>query len=77
MLRLSGSVAGHDGVVLDRLAADPGGVVLEPAVVAERAGGVEVLVVIERADVDQHGPHCLGVLDVAVHHRALQGDVAG
>ena len=46
VLRLPGGVAGDHGDVADRLAADPGGVVLEPAVVAVRAGEMEVLVVI-------------------------------
>src|SRR5271169_876061 len=62
VLGLPGGVAGDQRDVADRLAADSGGVVLEPAVLAVWAGEVELLVVIERADVHQHGPHCLGAL---------------
>jgi hypothetical protein len=76
-LRLPGGVAGNQGDVADRLAADPGGVVLEPAVLALRAGESELLVVIERADGHQHGPHGLRAPHEAVHRRALQSYVVG
>jgi hypothetical protein len=42
-LGLPGGVAGDEHDAADRLAADLGGVVLEPVVVAERAGEVELL----------------------------------
>src|SRR5271165_4680165 len=50
VLRLPGGVALDHRDVADRLAADAGGVVLEPAVLAVRAGEVELLVVIEPAN---------------------------
>src|SRR5215831_15656995 len=50
VLRLPGGVAGDQDGVADLLAADPGGVVLQEAVLAVRAGEAELLVVIERAD---------------------------
>src|SRR6516162_6425787 len=59
VLRLPGGVAGDYSEVLDRLAADSGGVVLEPAVVTEGADGVEILVVIQRADARYYAPHGL------------------
>jgi len=77
VLRLTGGIAGDHGEVGDRLAADPGGVVLDPAVLAVRTDVVEPLVLIQRADRHQHGPHYLGALHEAVHRRALQGDVVG
>src|SRR3974390_1510218 len=54
VLGLSAGVAGDHRDVADRLAADSGGVVLKPAVLAVRAGAVEILVVIQRAGVQQH-----------------------
>jgi hypothetical protein len=51
VLRLAGGVARDEDDVAKRLAADPGGVVLDEAVLAARAGEDELLVVIERPDV--------------------------
>ena len=53
------------------------GVVLDPAVLAVRANGVELLVVIQFADRHHHGPHRVRALHEAVHHRALQRHVVG
>src|SRR5215472_8991356 len=51
VLRLPGGVAGDQHDVAELLAADPSGVVLQEAVLGVRAGEVELLGVIERADV--------------------------
>src|SRR5580704_5585678 len=75
--RLPGGVAFDYRDVADRLAADAGGVVLEPAVLAVWAGEVELLVVIEPANGNQYGSYRLRTLDEAVHRRAFQGDVVG
>jgi hypothetical protein len=50
VLRMPGVVARNQGDVAEWLAADPGGLVLEEAVLAVRTGEVELLAVIERAD---------------------------
>jgi hypothetical protein len=59
------------------VASNPGGVVLEEAVLAVGAGEVELLGVIERVDVGHNEMDGLGALDDAVHGRALDGDVVG
>jgi hypothetical protein len=51
MLRLPGGVASDQDDVTELLAADPGRVVLQEAVLAVRGGEIELLVVVERADV--------------------------
>src|SRR5262249_47578207 len=54
---------------------DSSGVVLEEAVVAVRASEVELLGVIELADIGHDRTDGLGALHDAVHRRALDGDV--
>ena len=61
-------------VVLHLLGRD---VVLDEAVLAARAGEVEVLAVIELADGADDGADGVRALQGAVEHRPLQGDVAG
>src|SRR5215475_10212473 len=52
VLRLPGGVAGYQHDVAELLTtADPGGVVLQEAAIAVRAGEVELLGVVESADV--------------------------
>lgn len=43
----------------------------------KRAGEVELLVIIERADVGHDGADGFGALHDAVHRRALDSDVVG
>src|SRR5271169_792374 len=78
VLRLPGGVAADQDNVADLpTTADLGRVVLQEAVLAVRAGEVELLGVIERADAGHDGTDGLGALHDAVHRRALYGDVAG
>jgi hypothetical protein len=62
VLRLPGGVAGDQHDVAELLIADPGGVVLEEAILAVRAGEVELLGVLQRADVGHDGTDRLGAL---------------
>src|SRR5262249_53216213 len=70
-------VAHDQDDVAERFAADPGRVVLEEAGFAVRAGEVELLAVVESADVGDDRPDGLGAVCDTVHRRTLDGGVVG